>query len=229
MSPRKSKGPPPHPVIAVIGDLVASRQLPGPERGEVQAELRKFVAQLNERYRSAVLSDFVITTGDEFQALLRDPDVIPDLAWELNGKPGGLGVRMGVGFGKLYTPLQPTAIGMDGPAFHYARDAINSAAKEGWLGGVFLGFSDPGDQILNGFARALQHHRAEMTDRQREVAALLRSGETNTRVAERLGITKQAVSDHVKTMGWEEYSLAEAGWRAALRVFSRTGGGVKAA
>jgi len=222
VSPPQSKGPPPHPVIAVISDLVASRKLTGPDRGEVQTELRKFLAQLNKRYRRALLSNFVITIGDEFQALLRDPEVIPDLAWELDGKLAGVEVRIGVGFGKIYTPLRPTAIGMDGPAFHNARDAINSAAKEGWLGGVFLGFSRPGDQILNGFARALQRHRAGMTDRQREVAALLRSGKTNKQVAETLGITKQAVGDHVKTMGWEEYSLTEVGWRAALGVFSGT-------
>jgi len=218
MAKSGSQTPPTNPVTAVIGDLVASRQLSPPDRREVQAELRQFLSWLNQDYRAAVLSDFVITTGDEFQALLRDPELIPDLAWELEAKLAQVGVRLGIGFGTIYTPLRPVAIGMDGPAFHQAREAITKAAKKGWNGGVFLGFSDPGDKILNGFARVLHRHRSDMTERQREVAVILRQGKTQTEVAEMLEITKQAVSDHVGAMGWEEYFLAETGWRAALKM-----------
>ena len=199
---------------------MASRQLSPSDRREVQAELRQFLSWLNQQYRSAVLSDFVITTGDEFQALLRDPEPIPDIAWELEAKLGPVGVRLGIGFGTIHTPLRPVAIGMDGPAFHRAREAITKAAKKSWNGGVFLGFTDLGDKILNGFARSLHRHRTDMTERQREVAAILRQGKTQTEVAEMLEITKQAVSNHVGAMGWEEYSIAETGWRAALKLLS---------
>ncbi len=218
MAKSDSQAPPTHPVTAVIGDLVGSRQLSPSDRREVQVELRQFLGWLNQDYRAAVLSNFVITTGDEFQALLRDPELIPDLAWELEAKLDRIGVRLGIGFGTIYTPLRPVAIGMDGPAFHQAREAITKAAKKGWNGGVFLGFTEPGDVILNGFARLLHRHRTDMTERQREVAAILRRGKTQTEVAEMLEITKQAVSDHVGAMGWEEYFLAETGWRTALKM-----------
>ncbi len=224
MAKSDSKAPPTEPVTAVIGDLVASRQLSPSDRREVQVQLRQFLSWLNQEYRAAVLSDFVITTGDEFQALLRDPELIPDLAWELKAKLGNVGVRLGIGFGTIYTPLRPVAIGMDGPAFHRARVAITKAAKKGWIGGVFLGFTDPGDKILNGFARVLHRHRTDMTNRQREVAAMLRRGEMQSEVAEMLAITKQAVSDHVTAMGWEEYFLAETGWRAALKMLGSANG-----
>lgn len=218
MAKSDSKAPPTNPVTAVIGDLVASRRFSPSDRAQVQAELRQFLRWVNRQYRAAVLSDFVITTGDEFQALLRAPELIPDLTWELEAKLRQVGVRLGIGFGTIYTPLRPVAIGMDGPAFHRARDAILKAAKKGWNGGVFLGFTDPGDEILNGFARLLHRHRADMTERQREVAVMLKQGKTQTEVAEMLKITKQAVSDHVGAMGWEDYFLAETGWRAALKM-----------
>ena len=218
MAKNDRQTPPTYPLTAVIGDLVGSRQFSPPERGEVQVELRQFLNRLNQNYRAAVLSDFVITTGDEFQALLRDPELIPDLAWAVEAQLGRIGVRLGIGFGTIYTPLRPVAIGMDGPAFHQAREAITNAAKKAWNGGVFLGFTKPGDNILNGFARVLHRHRTDMTERQREVADILRRGKTQTEVAEMLEITKQAVSDHVGAMGWEEYFLAETGWRAALKM-----------
>lgn len=207
------------PVTALIGDLVASRSIPVAERGRVQQDLQALLEWLNRRYRKAILAEFVITIGDEFQALLRDPSVTPDLIWDIEARLPELQTRLGIGFGKLHTALRPTAIGMDGPAFHTAREAIELAAKKRWLGGVFRGFGQDADVILNGFARLLHHQRSGMTKRQRQVAALLRAGRIQTDAARSLGITKQSVRDHVAALGWESYSAGEAGWRAALDMF----------
>lgn len=211
--------PPAGPVIALIGDLVASRRISAARRGALQGKLQTLLTRFNQEYATALLSEFVITTGDEFQAVLRDPCVIPDVVWEIQARLPQPQIRIGVGFGELYTPLRPVAIGMDGPAFHAAREAIRAAAKKGWLGGVFAGFGEPEDTILNGFARLLQHHRAGMTDKRRKVAGMLRGGKPRKEVARALGITAQAVSDHARSMGWDEYSQGEAAWRTALRPF----------
>ncbi len=219
MSASKPLPAPRGPVIALIGDLVASRRIPATERSGVQRDLQAVLERLNQRYRKAILAKFVITIGDEFQALLRDPAVIPDLVWDIETHLPGLPTRLGIGFGELHTALRPTAIGMDGPAFHAAREAIETAANKRWLGGVFAGFGKNEDATLNGFARLLYHQRAGMTKKQRQVAALLRAGNIQTQAAKILGITKQSVRDHVTALGWESYHEGEAGWRAALEIF----------
>ena len=58
--------------IAVVGDVVASRQ--APERGELQSRLQQALEQVNERFSGVVASRFVLTLGDEFQGLLLSPD-----------------------------------------------------------------------------------------------------------------------------------------------------------
>ncbi len=213
---------PSHPALltALIGDLIGSRDLPRDRRAEVQVELEGLLECFNRTHRAAISSQFVLTTGDEFQGLLRAAHVIPDIVWELHTALRGVHVRLGVGFGELDTPLRPQAIGMDGPVFHEARRALERAEKSGWEGGVFAGFGEDDDAIMNGMARLLESHRARMTERQRAVATLLRPSTPQVDVARQLGITKQAVNDHVQAMHWEAYREGEAAWRTALRRFT---------
>jgi len=52
---------------------------------------------------------------------------------------------------------------------------------------------------------------------QREVVTRLHDGRKGTDIAQKLGITKQAVSRYASLAGWEAYSEAEQGWSALLR------------
>ncbi len=203
--------------IALIGDVVRSRELKPGERSTLQAELKTALTKFNETYATAIVSYFVITTGDEFQGLLRDGWHIPDVIWTIGKTLSKADVRFGIGFGRIHTPLQTTAVGMDGPAFHAARSAIIQARKDRRRGGVFHGFGSEWDTILNGLSGLLERQTDRMTRRQREVANLLRTETERASIAEKLGITEQAVSDHVGKMGWYEFADGELALRTALR------------
>lgn len=202
--------------VAVIGDVVESRTLPAGTRARLQEDLEDFLVTLNHGYADAIQSEFVITTGDEFQGLLNDPSIVPEILWVSDANLERAHVRHGIGYGELYTPLQSVAIGMDGPAFHHAREAITSARKRGWRGGVFAGFGAWQDRVLNGLARLLERHSERLTAKQREVAGMVRDGLEQTEIAERLGVTRQAISDHIRAMGWEAFAEGEEALRLAL-------------
>jgi hypothetical protein len=206
-------------IVAVIGDVVGSKRLNRIHREAVQAKLDQFLVELNDEYRVAILSKFVITTGDEFQVLFKSAEAVADLIWAMEASLPEVSVRLGIGLGVLHTPLKEFAIGMDGPAFHEARSAIDIAKRKRWLGGVFAGFGEAEDTILNGLARLLERQRSSMTESQREVANGLRSGLKQIDVAKKLGITRQAVHEHVNAMGWKTYEQGEAALRTALRRF----------
>lgn len=207
--------------VAVIGDVVESRTLSPSARTSLQEDLQDFLVTLNEGYKNLIVSEFVITTGDEFQGLLNHASIVPDLVWATDTRLGGARIRYGIGYGELHTPLQPMAIGMDGPVFHKAREAITRARKQGWRGGVFRGFGKSEDRILNGLARLLERHFERMTVKQRQVADLIRDGFEQSEIAEQLNVTRQAVSDHIRSMGWEAFNEGEEALRFALRYFSR--------
>ena len=204
------------PCIALIADMVKSRELSRAERGDVQVSFSEFIDELNRKYRHAILARFIITLGDEFQGLLSDAGVLPDLMWDMHYKFQLRPLRVGVGFGLIDTPIGRNAINIDGPALHQARNAIELAKKEKLLGGVFSGFGERYDSAFNGFARLLQHHRSRLKRQQRRVIEYLRESLTQTAIAGELNISRQAVSLYARAAGWEPYHEGEEGWRALL-------------
>lgn len=183
----------------------------------MQDEFTQLIRRLNRTYRTRLLSKFVITIGDEFQALLHAPEIIPDLAWTLDRLFTARQLRLGFGYGLIYTSIGEYAINVDGPALHNARAAIVESKQRGVLGGVFQGFGSALDPALNGFARLLYYQRASWPERQREVVTRLHDGIKGTEIAAELGITKQAVSRYAALAGWDAYAAGEEGWKALLQ------------
>jgi len=205
--------------VAVIGDMVRSRDLPSSERGTVQKQFEELIRNLNREYRKKIVSKFVITLGDEFQGLLSTTTLIPDLIWRLEENFPEREFRVGIGLGSLDTPIQKFAINIDGPALHTARAAIETAKKANALGGVFNGFGQL-DEVLNGIARLLWFHRSHWTLSQRKIANLLRQGMSQTEVAEHLKIKRQVVSKQVSASGWPRYIGAESAWHIILQNYA---------
>jgi len=203
--------------IAIIGDIIGSRGL-GPQRSNAQKQLFSSLAEINRKYRNGILSTFTVTVGDEFQGLVSRAEFIPNLIWDLENHLN-YSIRLGIGCGRLSTQLQPSAIGMDGPVWHAAREAIQDSYKNGKYGGVFKNFSERDDPILNGFARILYAERQRFTEKQLTVLNLLRNNLSQVEVAARLRVSKQAISRHVLTAGWSAYEEARDGWETALRPY----------
>ncbi len=166
-----------------------------------------------------MLAKFVITVGDEFQALIDDPAILPDVIWDVATGFHDRELRLGFGYGRLDTAVGEYAINVDGPALHLARDAINLAKKDGELGGVFCGFGSDFDRLLNGMARLLWFHRSQRTEQQMRVLGMLRRGMPQVEIAEELQLTRQAISDHARAAGWSAYREGEDGFRSALELF----------
>lgn len=210
---------------AVIGDLVSSRTFRGAQRNRLQAGLQQLLMGINARWREAILARFVITTGDEFQGLLSQPACLPDLIWFIEDGLRNVEIRVGIGFGTLETELAEYAIGMDGSVWHAARGAVTDAKKRNRLGGVFRGFGERDDSILNGLGRFLFEFRRRMTPKQRQIVEMIRETDpdmTQTQVAERLDITKQAVSKHLRSAAWGAYQEGEDALYSALAPFDRS-------
>lgn len=198
--------------VALIGDIRGSRDVD--DRQEVQTEFKRVVDALNEQVASsAIASPFTVTTGDEFQVLLTDASAAVDAAVAASDRFHPARLRFGIGRGGLDTELNPTqAIGMDGPCFHRARDAIDSAREDGaWL--RVAGWSDGLEAHVNAMFDLVQGVREDWTDRQAEFALALAEAGTQNRVADRYDVSKSTVSEslsagHVKAVRAAERSLA---------------------
>jgi hypothetical protein len=200
----------------VIGDIVRSRHLP--DRLSSQAQLKELMRSLNRKFAKARLTRFVITLGDEFEGVLDDGTAIADIIWHIETSFLDAPIRLAFGFGSISTDISPSPLEMDGQAFHLARAAITRAMKQDLLGGVFLGYGVEKDQILNGFSRLLHHHWSRLTPRQREILAQRREGFAQVEIASRSRVTESAISQVTRKSGWQAFSEAESGFRAALTI-----------
>lgn len=202
-------------VTAVIGDLAGSRELAPGRRHATQERLGELLDDLNRQLASSVLADFTVTLGDEFQGVLSDPSALPRLLWVLEVGLPDLRIWTGVGHGAIETDLREEAIGMDGPAFHRAREALEEAKASRRYGGVFSGFGED-DPVLGGLARLLERHRSGLTEAQVEAVELVRDGTSQREAADRLGVTPQAVSKRLQAGGWDTLREGEGALAALL-------------
>lgn len=95
----------------------------------------------------------------------------PALAYEIllaAEKEAGVRFRVGVGLGGIETAIRPQAIGMDGPAFHRARRALDECRKSGRR---FTIESDhpASDKFVTCYVSLLEYLRQSWTERQVEV------------------------------------------------------------
>lgn len=140
---------------------------------------------------------FERTAGDEVQGVLDDAATVVDVALLLARSRQW---SVGIGCGPVELPLPPTSRAGRGEAFVLAREAVNRAKNSlGRVAVVGVGASaEPADALLSLLADVV-HRRSESGW---EAVDLLRTGGTQSSIAERLGVSKQAVSSRLRVAMW---------------------------
>ncbi|MCA9066150.1 MAG: hypothetical protein KDA96_23945, partial [Planctomycetaceae bacterium] len=91
--------------------------------------------------------------------------------------------------------------------------------EQGQLGGVFEGFGED-TMALNALARFLHYHYSSMTQQQRAVAELFRSGCSVTEISQQLDIAATNVSRQKKAIAWPMLHEGESALQALLERFN---------
>lgn len=184
--------------VAVIGDIRASRRVK--DRQAVQTGFREAVASLEGAIADgSTASPATITTGDEFQVLYEaDAVAAVDAIVHVTEAMAPTRLRFGLGLGSLETELnEEAAIGMDGPCFHAARDAIDAAKRAGgWV--RVAGFGDALDRSAGDLFDVVAAIREDWTDRQTEFARAFRELGLQKDVAARFEVSPSVVSESLK-------------------------------
>lgn len=164
---------------------------------------------------------FERTAGDEAQGVLADAGDVVDLTLDL-ARDGRWSV--GVGVGSVRTPLPVSTRAGHGAAFSLAREAVTRAKSRP------TGLAVDGER-----PRAAAHAQAALdllaaivlrrTARGWEAVDLAAGGVPQTQVAQRLGISKQAVSQRLQAAEWH---LEPGGRAMAAHLLSEADGTVPA-
>lgn len=190
--------------LVVIGDVVESRQIKG--RAAFQKKLAALLAGISAG-NAALASPYTLTLGDEFQAVYRGANgLFADLIRIRRGcMPAG--VRFSLSAGRIATALNPRqAIGMDGPAFHRARERIEALKQSGAtfsLAGDLPGDADSRDALLDLLSTWTDGWRANRW----AILLGLMTGKAVTQLAEELRISEPAVYKNIRHGRLESWTI----------------------
>ncbi len=113
-------------VVALIADIIKSREIP--RRSEFQKGLGEKLKTLSGR--GNIISPYTITLGDEFQSLYGSTRGVLQDIMEILLFLHPVKLRVSLGIGELNTDINSeSALGMDGPAFHMAREGLEELKK----------------------------------------------------------------------------------------------------
>ncbi len=149
------------------------------------------------RHRGRVRG-FERTAGDEVQGVLDHPGAVVDLVTDLVRQDDW---SIGLGVGPVDLPLPASTRAGSGAAFTLARDAV-TRAKSRPTGLAVSGASTAGAAHAQAALDLLAALAQRRTDRGWEAVDLAARGLSQVEVAERLGITKQAVSQRLHAADW---------------------------
>lgn len=173
--------------------------------------------ELNNSFRSSLEKRFVRTAGDEMQAVVTSPAALVDIVLR-SARDGSWWV--GVGLGSVEKPLGRTARDSRGPAFWNAREAVARAKQRAWRCAVVAGEAMEAAEDLEATLAMLIFIVDRRSERGWEMIDLISDGLNQTEIADRLGISKQAVSKVLLATGREE---ERRGREVAQRLLSRYG------
>lgn len=191
--------------LVVIGDLVDSRSISGKaRRSAFQKNLRTLFEAIG--HDAGLVSPYTITLGDEFQAVYRHAGGLFRHLFRIRASIMPVRVRFSVALGPLDTAINPEqAIGMDGPAFHLARDAMEELKADPGI----LRLSAPGDRLPAIAAPLIELLAAETeswNSNRLSIMHGLLAGRTVDDLAGDLAISMSALYKNVRTARLETWN-----------------------
>lgn len=187
--------------LVLIGDIVASRDLPA--RAQFQRRMKTMLQGMNGR-RKALASPYTLTLGDEFQAVYREADTVFADVFSLLSEIAPVQARFALAVGEIVTPINPTqSIGMDGPAFHRARDLLGRLKAGHRLLGVRAGVGE--SPLPTAALAVLSGQMAGWRPNRLKLFARLLAGEPTGELARRTGITPRAVNKNIRAADLDEW------------------------
>lgn len=160
-----------------------------------------------------VIRPFERTAGDEVQGVLDDPGAVVSLVLALVRRGEW---SIGIGAGPVKEPLPASTRAGSGAAFELARAAVDRAKSSPQQ--LAVAAPDPGraaaaQAVLDLLASVVQRRSAPGW----EAVDLMTRGASQQEIAQRLGISKQAVSQRLRAATW---AAEVAGREVAVQVLA---------
>ncbi|RAK04162.1 SatD family protein [Halanaerobium saccharolyticum] len=177
-------------------------------------KIENTLTKLNEEYNNLIRSKFVLTTLSEeakdyfeFQALFKKEIsdyqkllyLFVDLYYEINE------LYVGLGSGDISTEIKDQALGMDGPAFYKAREALKKSFTEG-MSLNLIANENLADTSISIILSLLLEFVKKWTSQQKKAVNYRIIGLSQNEIKEKMGLSaRSTIGGHLQRAGWKEY------------------------
>jgi hypothetical protein len=198
--------------LVLIGDIKASKDIEGEERQSVQKKMSQVLKGLNKN-ENGLISPYTITLGDEFQAVFDDIENIFIDMLKILSVLYPVKVRFSLAVGEIDTSINSNkAIGMDGPAFHKAREGIEQLKKSGFLFNVHVTGLEPSIMnIMNGGLQLLSEELQSWEKQRFKILYMYKEGLDYKAISEKLGIHPSTFYKNKKAGMFDVFDLLSTG------------------
>ncbi|MGB8540938.1 MAG: SatD family protein [Candidatus Acidiferrales bacterium] len=202
----------------LIADVVGSSSLRGLRSLLAQ---RLAFASREHLKRKWIRLPYSVTAGDEFQTVSISQSSLPELILDLRINLLPLKLRVGVGFGPVPARLEPPVNRLGGPAFVFARTALESIKrKSGHKFDVLTSFRSR-DEMFDSTANLVYglHDTLllRVTDKQWETIKIFRAKRRLDRAARALDVDDSTVSRNLQRGHFWQMEQTVAGMQALIR------------
>lgn len=188
---------------AITADIVRSTEIYEATGEPIRPILQRVISDVNQHFGEFLAVPFAITLGDEFQGLAKEVSVCPKIVHYLRLQLHPLRCRIGIGIGKIASPLMSSTLEMEGPAFSRSRSILERIKSTNRLTGYQSG-CDSLDLTANTISMLIDLIQDEWTSKQWEaVRAYTTYGRLSDAGAE-LGISPQGVKRRLQSTHWAE-------------------------
>lgn len=201
------------------GDVVDSRKLN--QREYFQKKLNQTCDTVNHRYKTDLYADMKIIKGaDEIGCVLKTVENVYSILDFIWGEIHPQKMRFVLVRGLIDTSLYLKDVTqMDGPAFHQASNMMNSLKKSGLLFEMALG-DDLTDATIAGEINLIILIKNSWSSHRREIIELYKKEGNQKGVADKMGISQQAVSKNLKESMWNKVKLIEKDLKKSIDSYS---------
>jgi len=215
--------------LALIADVIDSKMVQ--ERFDLQKQLEKTLQTMNELFGEFLASNFTLTLGDEFQALLKVDAPVFQMIDTLRSELTPTQLRFGIGLGEIVTDIDPLqSIGADGPAYWNARAAINLVHQKNDYGNTQIYFScgkEKQDFFVNALIASGEAIRSGWRGSQEEILldllkrCVYSENFSQQDLAQSLAINPSALSKRLKSSSIRVYLRGRAAALASIQSLAK--------
>lgn len=216
-------------LYVLLGDVISSRKIK--DRECFQEKLMGIYEDINVKYSEDIYADFKIIKGlDEIGCALNKLYHVYDIITTILDQIYPESMRFVLVRGYVDTGLEKRDITkMDGPAFHKAASMMASLKESKAFFSMSINnhkqlsddlVSKVMDDLVSKVVNFAISDRENWTKRQRQIIRDYEKTGNQKEVADKYGITQQAVSKNLKNANWKEIKELEDSLRDLLKRYS---------